>query len=146
MQNSINALIVFLTCVTISCVVLQLEKKCINFIMTFAHFSLKKESQTEASLLTDIIFYWYFVGFFQKIIKSIKNLFSNVVPSSMANCKERKNLPTMSIFFRQNCVFYRMEIPRIVLKQPIRIECLIKQKPRGALALQVNRITDRRVS
>ena len=44
--------------------------------------------------------------------------------------------------FPQNCVFYRMEIHRTVLKQPIRIEYLIKQKPRGALALQVNRIAD----
>ena len=44
----------------------------------------------------------------------------------------------MSIFFPQNCVFYRIEIRRTVLKQPIRIEYLIKQKPRGALVLQVN--------
>ena len=44
----------------------------------------------------------------------------------------------MSIFFPQNCVFYRIEIRRTVLKQPIRIEYLIKQKLRGAFALQIN--------
>ena len=61
----------------------------------------------------------------------------------MAKSRERKNLPTMSIFFPQNCVFYRIKIHRTVLKQPIRIEYLIKQKARGTLALQVKRITDR---
>ena len=79
-------------------------------------------------------------------MKSIKNLFSNIVSSSMAKCEEIKSLPTMSKLLPQNCVFYRIEIRRTVLKQPIRIEQLIKQKPRGALTLQVNRITDRRVS
>ena len=68
----------------------------------------------------------------------------------MAKCEEskRKGLPTMSNLFLQNCVFYRIEICRTVLQQLIRIEYLIKQKPRGALALQVakHRIVDRRVS
>ena len=49
----------------------------------------------------------------------------------------------MSKFSQQNCVFYRIEIRRTVLKQSIRTEYLIKQKPRGALTLQVNRIADR---
>ena len=49
----------------------------------------------------------------------------------------------MSIFFPQNCVFYRIEIRRTVLKQPIRIEYLIKQKPRVANALQTNIGSDR---
>ena len=49
----------------------------------------------------------------------------------------------MSIFFPQNCVFYRIEIRRTVLKQPIRTEYLIKQKPRGVLALHVSRVADR---
>ena len=70
---------------------------------------------------------------------SIKNLFSNIVSSSMAKCEEIKSLPTVSKFLPQNCVFYGTEIRGTVLKQPIRIEYLIKQKPRGALAL------DRRV-
>ena len=144
MQNSINALIVFLTCVTISCVVLQLEKKYINFITTFSHFSLKMNNKQK--LAYKLIFLLIFCHFFQKIINSIKNLFSNIVPSSMAKCEERKSLPIMSIFSRQNCVFYPMEIRGTLLKQPIRIDYLIKQKPRGALALQVNRIADRRVS
>ena len=48
----------------------------------------------------------------------------------MAFCKVR----TVSKFSPQNCVFYRTEIHGTVLKQPIRIEHLIKQKPRGALA------------
>ena len=56
----------------------------------------------------------------------------------MAKCEERKRLPTMSIFFPQNCVFYPIEIRRTELKQPIKIEYLIKQKPRGALVLQIN--------
>ena len=140
MQNSINALIVFLTCVTINCVVLQLEKKYINFITTFFHFSLKMNNKQK------LAYKLIFCHFFQKIINSIKNLFSNIVPSSMAKCEERKSLPIMSIFSLQNCVFYPMEIRETLLKQPIRIDYLIKQKPRGALALQVNRIADRRVS
>ena len=50
----------------------------------------------------------------------------------MAKCKEKKSLPTVSKFSPQNCVFYQTEIHETVLKQPIRIEYLIKQKPRGA--------------
>ena len=64
----------------------------------------------------------------------------------MAKREERQSFPTMPKFLPQNCVFYRMEIRRTVLKQPIKIEYVIKEKPRGALALQVNRIADRRVS
>ena len=83
-------------------------------------------------------------------MKSIKNLFSNIVSSSRAKCEESKtkSLPAMSIFFPQNCVFYQIKIQRTVLQQPIRIEYLIKQKPRDALALQVakHRIVDRGVS
>ena len=45
-------------------------------------------------------------------------------------------------FSLQNWVFYRIEIRRTVLEQPIRIEYLIKQKPRRALTLQVKRIAD----
>ena len=52
----------------------------------------------------------------------------------------------MSKFLPQNCVFYRIEICRTVLKQPIRIEYLIKQKPRGRLTFQVNRIAGRKKS
>ena len=48
----------------------------------------------------------------------------------IAYCK----VPTVSKFSPQNCVFYQTEIRGTVLKQPIRIEYLIKQKPRGALA------------
>ena len=43
----------------------------------------------------------------------------------------------MLIFFPQKCVFYQIKIRRTMLKQPIRIEYLFKQKPRGALALQI---------
>ena len=65
-------------------------------------------------------------------------MFSNIVPSSMAKSakKERVYLPCQ-MFFPQNCIFYRIEIRRTVLKQPIRIEYQ-KQKSRGALALQIN--------
>ena len=70
---------------------------------------------------------------FQKNIKRIKNLFSKIVPSSMVKCEEGKSLPTMSNFLPQNCAFYRIEIHRTVVKQPIRIEYLIKHKPRGTL-------------
>ena len=62
----------------------------------------------------------------------------------MAKCEERKSLPTMLKFSLQNWVFYRIEIRRTVLEQPIRIEYLIKQKPRRALTLQVKRIADRK--
>ena len=62
-----------------------------------------------------------------------------MVPSSIAKCEKGKGLPTMSTLFPQNCVFYQIEIRRTVLKQPTRTEYLIKQKPRGALALQINK-------
>ena len=52
----------------------------------------------------------------------------------------------MSKFSLQNYLFYQIEILGTVLKQPIRIQYLIKEKPRGALALQVNRITEGKVS
>ena len=58
----------------------------------------------------------------------------------MANCKERKSLPTMLKVLKQNCVFYRIKIQGTILKQPVRIEYVIKQKPRDGLALQVNRL------
>ena len=64
----------------------------------------------------------------------------------MVKHEERQSLPTVPKFLPQNCVFYQMEIRRTVLKQPVRTEYLIKQKPQGALALQVNWIADRRVS
>ena len=54
------------------------------------------------------------------------------------SASKEKSSPTMSNFFLQNCIFYRIEIRRAVLKQPIRIEYLIKQKPRGALPLQIS--------
>ena len=76
----------------------------------------------------------------------MKNLFPDIVPSSLTKCEETKSLPTMSKFSPQNCAFYLIEIRRTVLKQPIRIEYLIKQKPRGALTLLVNRIADRKKS
>ena len=57
----------------------------------------------------------------------------------MAKCEERKRLPTMPKFSPQNCVFYRTEIHGTVLKQTIRIERLIKQKPRGAPAMKQER-------
>ena len=65
----------------------------------------------------------------------MKDLFSNIVPSSMAKCKERKNLPTVSTFSPQKHIFYQIELRRTVLKQPIRIEYLIKQKPMILAAL-----------
>ena len=69
-------------------------------------------------------------------------MFSNIVSFTMAKCKERKSLPTLAIFFRKT-VFYRTEMRMTVLKQPIRIEYLIKRKPRGGLALQVKSIAGR---
>ena len=64
--------------------------------MTFSHFSLKKNKKQK--LANKLIVLPIFCHFFQKIIKSIKNLFSNIVPSSMAKCEEKcdKSLPTMS--------------------------------------------------
>ena len=56
----------------------------------------------------------------------------------MAKCDVRKRLPNVSDFLPQKYVFYQTEIHGTVLKQPIRIEYLIKQKPRGALASKQN--------
>ena len=64
----------------------------------------------------------------------------------MAKCEEKQCLPTMPKFSPQICVFYRMEIGRTVSNQLVRTEYLIKQKPRGALVLQINRIADGRMS
>ena len=61
-------------------------------------------------------------------------MFSKVVPFPMAKCEERKSLPTISKSLAQNCVLYRTEIYETMLKQPIRIEYLIKHEPRGTLA------------
>ena len=62
----------------------------------------------------------------------------------MEKFEEKKRLPTMSNFSPQNYVFYGIEIRRTVLKQPVRIECLVKQKPRDALTFQVSRIAYRK--
>ena len=48
--------------------------------------------------------------------------------------RRKKRLSTVSTFSPQNSVFYRIEIHGTVLKQPIQIEHLVKQKLRGALA------------
>ena len=40
-----------------------------------------------------------------------------------------QTLPDVSKFLPQNCVSYRTKLHGTVLKQPIRIEYLIKQKP-----------------
>ena len=58
----------------------------------------------------------------------------------MAKCKERKGLPIVSKFLPKNSVVYKTEIHGTVLEQPIRIEYIIKQKPRGALAGKQDRI------
>ena len=50
--------------------------------MTCSHFSLKKtEVRLQTDTFSDIFFFFFF---FQKIIKSIKNLFSNIVPSDIS--------------------------------------------------------------
>ena len=53
-----------------------------------------------------LIFLLIFCRFFQEIIKSIKNLFSNIIPSSMTKCEERESLPTMSIDFSRKTVYF----------------------------------------
>ena len=62
----------------------------------------------------------------------------------MAISEERKSLPTASKMSLESCVFYQTEIHGTVLKQPIRIEYLIKQKLRGLLAGKQDRMDDRR--
>ena len=59
--------------------------------MSFAHYSLKKNNKQD--LAYKLIF--LLSSFFQKNIKSIKNLFSNIVPSSVAKSarKEKVHLP-----------------------------------------------------
>ena len=55
----------------------------------------------------------------------------------------------VSDFHEKNCVFYRKKIHGTVLKQPTRIEYLIKQKPRGALAekqVSTEQLQNRRVA
>ena len=84
------------------------------------------------------------MSFFSKNYKDQKEFVFKYCPFLYGKVREKKKFAYhVKDFFLQNCAFYRMEIRRTVLKQPIRIEYLIKQKPRGALALQVNRIADR---
>ena len=45
-----------------------------------------------------------------------------------------ESLPNVSKFFASKLCVYQTEIHRTMLRQPIRIEYLIKHKPRGALA------------
>ena len=52
----------------------------------------------------------------------------------MAKCEGRKSLPTVSKLSTQNFVFYLAEIHGTALKQPIRMDYLIKQNPWDALA------------
>ena len=112
-------------------VVLHLGKKVCHFIMNFAHFSLKTRIAQPAFTVSSNIFT---VVIFQNILKNvIKNLFSNISPYSKATCEERKFAYHVKTF-AANCVIYRTQIQGTVLKQPIRIEYLIKQKSRGALA------------
>ena len=125
---------VLLTCVTISWVFLKLKEKVYQFYNDFCLFYPKNKNNKQ-KLAYKLIFLLSFV--FKK-----KTSVSNIVPSSIAKCEERQSLPTMSKFSPQNCVFHQMKIRRTVLKQPIRIEYLNKQRPRGSLALQVNRIVD----
>ena len=56
----------------------------------------------------------------------INNLSSNIALSSIAKCECRKTV-------------YFTEL-NVLLKQPIRIGYLVKQNPRGALALKQERI------
>ena len=111
------------------------RKNSIIFIMAFAHFSLKARITNRSQLIN-----WYFYcGLFSKefVSKYCSFLYGKV--------RGKTKFTNHIKFSPQNCVFYRMVI-QTVLKQPMTIEYLIKQKPGGALALQVNRISDRRVS
>ena len=61
----------------------------------------------------------------------IKNLFLNIVLFFVAKFEERKSLPTCQSFRPKTMYFTEHNV---LLKQPIRIEYLTKQKPRGLLA------------
>ena len=100
-------------------VVLHLGKKVCHFIMNFAHFSLKTRIAQPAFTVSSNIFT---VVSFQNILKNVN-----------ASCEERKFAYHVKTFAAY-CVIYRTQIQGTVLKQPIRIEYLIKQKSRGALA------------
>ena len=73
--------------------------------MTFAYFNLKTKI-TKSSIVLILLFF-------------------------CSKCEGRKSLPTGQIFCRKTVYFTKQNV---FLKQPIRIECLIKQKPGGALA------------
>ena len=71
-----------------------------------------------------------------------KNIIKNIIKNFFftycsflciaAKCKERESLPTICQSFRRKAVCFT-EL-NVLLKQPIRIICLFKQKLRGALA------------
>ena len=86
---------VLLTCITISCCSPATGKRKIyHFHHELGHFSLKSRiTQLAFTACTNI---FITVVSFQNTLKNIiKNLFSNISPSSMAKCKERKSLPTL---------------------------------------------------
>ena len=61
----------------------------------------------------------------------IKNLFSNIALFFVAKCEERKSYSTCQSLHRKTVYFTEQNV---LLKQTIRIEYLIKQEPRRALA------------
>ena len=113
---------VLLTCATIRCFTPATRKRFIIFIMNLAYFSLKARiTQSSFHCISFPV-----VCFKNVIMNIINNLLSNIALSPVAKCEKRKCLPKcQSLYFtKQNAL----------LKQPIRIEYLIKQKPQGMLA------------
>ena len=120
LQNSIHPSRYLLMCVTIDSCSPATGKKSIIFILTFDQFILKTRITRPAFTVWNNII---IVVSFHNILKNIvQNMFSNI------SRKVRRKIS------HQNCVFYQREIHGTVLKQPIRLEYLIKQKRRGALA------------
>ena len=56
----------------------------------------------------------------------------------MAKSERKEKVYLLCQFFSKKLYILPNRNPRTVLKEPIRTECLIKQKPRGVLALQMN--------
>ena len=130
LQNSIHALRVLLKCVTIRCFTSATRKRFIIFIMTFACINLKIRIIQSSFHCINLCFY---CRLFWKHYKdgALYRIFFQILLFVANKVRGKKKLVTCQCF-RWKTVYFTEH--NVLLKQPIRIEYLIKQKSRGTFA------------
>ena len=103
----------FLTCVTISCVVLKLEEKIIS-ILYWLLLILAPKNNNKQKLAYKLIFLLSF--FFLKNKEHKEFAFKYCFFLYGKKCEEGKSLPTMSNFLPQSCVFLPNKNPENCVK------------------------------